>query len=187
MTRKYEYDTVDKEGKLVTIDMLTGLTVHHEHVPAKYYTYTVSWGEAICSAIRRGMTMKQIAEDPRLPSIEAIYNWRRTHPDFKEKLLDAKRDRAEYYRDLAIEIADTTETKEESITNRLKIDTYRWAAEKDDPASFGTNVKVDTHHSGAVGFYALRTGVPREVENILPQEEESVTLETDNIIDKETT
>ena len=160
------FDRLTPEGHLETIDMYTGEVVSSTaNVCSKRdYSYTVDWGDAICEAVRTGMTMKQINDDPRLPPVGIIYKWRDLHPDFKERLIAAKKDRGEYYRDRVIETAEDIEDKEGATIARVKMEAYKWAAEKDDPARYGANIKVDTKHSGQVGFFALRTGVPRSEE-----------------------
>jgi len=162
-TMEHVFTKLDEEGKLVVIDMYTGEVVRREgDVSVQQYCYTTLWGDAICEAIRRGHTFKDLSRDSTMPPLGVLYSWRRLHPDFNERLKAAYADRAEYYRDMAVETAELAETREEVNSARLKVETYKWAAAKDDPSRYAENVKVDTNLSGSVGFYALRTGVPHE-------------------------
>jgi len=173
MEEKHIYYKLDEKGVVRAIDMYTGdvVSLAGDDTITQRYNYSVQWGDVICEAVRSGKSIKQISEDPRFPPASIIYGWRSLHPDFKEKMQEARRDRAEYHRDCAVEIAEGTECKEEVNVNRLKIDTHKWAAAKDDPARYESNIKVEQHHTGQVGFFALRTGVPRT------EEEKKLTLE----------
>jgi len=177
---KHIYHKLDDDGNIRAIDMYTGEVVslaEHE-VLGRSYKYTLNWGDAICEAIRQGMTMKKIGDHPKYPPLSVIYTWRDRHPDFKERMKAAKQDRAEFHRDRALEIAEETESKEEAHVNRLKVDTHKWAASKDDPARYENNIKVEQHHTGQVGFFALRTGVPRsEGEKELTEGRDGLTIE----------
>lgn len=69
-----------------------------------------------------------------------ICRWKREQPEFKEALLQAKKDRAEYYHDEAVG------TAKKSGKPYLQVETYKWAAEKGDPQGFG----VEKGNQGAL-------------------------------------
>ena len=177
------FDRMNKHGDIETIDMYTGSVVASSaNTQTKQtYEYSIAWGDALCEAIRNGLTYKQINDHPKLPPMSVVYRWKELHPDFVARLKAARIDRAEYYRDMAVLTAEDTETKDEATVNRLKVDTYKWAAAKDDPAKFENNLKVDTKHSGQVGFFALRTGVPHnEGEKELTEGKDGLIIEENN-------
>ena len=179
--KEHTFPRINEAGELELVDMYTGTVLENSVACRKVsYVYSIEWGDAICNAIRLGMTMKEIEDNPELPPSAVVYHWKKLHPDFAEKLVEAKRMRAEYYRDMVIETAEGTSDKDQAVVNRLKIEAYKWAASKDSPAEFGENIKVDNTHSGQVGFYALRTGVPHADEIELTETPDTDKLEIDN-------
>lgn len=124
--------------KMDTIDLNTGIVTSGTESPVKYSgtSYSHSIGDLICEKVRTGTTISAIARDPQMPSLSAIYAWMSTNVEFKRRINDARKARAEHYHDLALDIALSTDNKDEVPVNRLKIDTLKWAAEKNDPERF---------------------------------------------------
>lgn len=146
--------------------MLTGEVVatSEELIRPVPYRYSIAVSEVICQRIREGMTLKKISSLEGMPDLHTLYAWRATFPDFKHKLDCAREDRADYYFDKVIDIAEETENvvdKDDVPSLKLSVDTYKWAAEKGAPKRYGAKVEVENKHSGKIGFYVLNTGIQR--------------------------
>ena len=96
----------------------------------------------------------------------SVYNrWCREHKEFSDRIIQAKKDRAEKLHDEIFEIADT------SGDARVRIDARKWAAEKHAPEVYGQKTKISGDAQAPLTFTIL-TGVPeRESIDVTPQTE----------------
>lgn len=163
------------------IDPNTGLMVSQESSLSKQfkdYVYTPERGMMICEAIRSGMTIMQMNQDSRFPPSSAIYYWMSKHKEFSLRYEQAFRQRGDHFHDKAIDIALSTESKDEATVNKLKVDTLKWAAERADPERFGQK-KVDISINQP-SVIVLNTGIDREgaptIEELLSKKE-PITIE----------
>jgi hypothetical protein len=142
-SHKYKEVTLPS-GRVVRVDqgVDTSLLVH----VAKEYNPTVV--EIICQKITEGGSLTRVCQEPGMPSYQTICRWRRIHPEVDEMLGRARRDRAEYLRDKALETAEYAD-EEEVNSAKLRVETYKWAAGKDAPDRFeskgpSTNIVAPT-------------------------------------------
>lgn len=171
------------------IDPATGLMISEERSMDKIfkdYVYTPQAGMIICEAIRSGMTLAQMANNPKFPSTAAIYYWKSKYKDFSIRFENAFRERGDYFHDKAIEIALDTSTKDEATINKLKVDTLKWAAERADPEKYGTKkAEISVHQPSVI---VLNTGIDREgaptIEELLSKKE-PITIEAEVISSKD--
>lgn len=100
-------------------------------------------------------------------------------PEFDQMFRWAKRVRAELLRDEALETALSANGESERMVAGIKlaVETLKWAAEKDDPETFGNRTKID----GTLGVMQLivDTGIRREPTNITPPQPEKPLLPPD--------
>lgn len=133
----------------------------------KYSTVIV---DIICSRIAEGESLTKICKDPALPTFATISRWRRANDEFDQAIRHAYEDRAHYYHDKAIETAESTADKEEAAINRLKIDTYKWTAERSNRKQFATKDDKKEVQQAATVTYIL-TGVPQpaDMKDVTPE------------------
>ena len=119
--------------------------------------YSVDIGLKITALIREGKTLKQIASLPDMPALHLIYHWRANHPDFDMAMKKAKADRAEVFRDKAVEILENTNEEEDLKLAKFKFDGYTKLAAQDNPAEFGQKREDG---GDAPTQIIIQTGVP---------------------------
>lgn len=151
---------VEAEVRGQTIMVQAGLS-HDKIKLSETYLYSETLGDVIAQKMLEGHTLTDIAKMPNFPSHYTMARWRRHHPDFDEKIRFARKYRAELLRDEALSMSKRAENfhKDAVPGAKLRIETLKWAAEKDDPETYGTRVKVD----GQVGLVQLvvETGIRR--------------------------
>ena len=102
----------------------------------------------ICDRLRAGEPLTRICRDPGMPSYPTISRWREVDAPLALALREARRASAEALADMAIEVAEAA-TPETAAADRVRVDTYRWAASKYRPDVYGDRT---THaHTGADG------------------------------------
>jgi len=166
----------NEDGKLETICLDTGEVLdvvgERDLVSFKFNLETAS---LMCQHIREGRTLKSIGDDVEFPSLQVIHYWRRTNATFDAELKLARKDRAEYYHDKVLDIANTITDKEDIPVARFQTDQYKWAAEKGDPASYGN--KIEHSGSNIAPTYVVVTGVPKRKADV---ETEAKEVENEN-------
>lgn len=135
----YEYD---ENKKLVEVDCVTGEIVAREVQKEQPWKYTLPVSKRICDHLRAGKTLTAIAKMSGMPSIGAIYHWRRAFPDFEEQVKLAREYSAEHAHDRIIDIMNETESKEDVHVNEFKVRTLKWLAEKNDPDKYGNKTTI---------------------------------------------
>lgn len=153
------YET-DKNGVVLGYDLVTGELVHRSdnNLP-KRVPYNLEAARAILQLVREGNTIAAIGRMGQYPSASVIFTWLSKHPDFKEAMEQARVDRAEVFHDKALEVAEGVLDKEDVPAARLKIDTYKWAAEKGDKTRYGTSkIDIDVNQRDIV---VIDTGIDR--------------------------
>lgn len=142
---------VNKEtGVVEKQDLETG----EVYTPEQFYNYSnrsnlerkkynLEDAAKICAFVRDGYPLAAI---PKLVGIEpdTMYFWRRSHPDFKEALKEARLIAAEAFANKAVQAAeDAANVGKDGIPAcKLQVDTYKWMAEKMDPEVYGNRTKV---------------------------------------------
>lgn len=105
--------------------------------------YTVDLGKRICDQVAQGKSLRAISAQSEMPSYNALLRWSKEHPELSKMLRAVREARARHFEDAAIEAAEAAEGKD---ADRLKVDTYKWAAEVNDPVTYGKKLA----HSGEV-------------------------------------
>jgi hypothetical protein len=165
---KNEYSTAivknKTTGQLETICLDTGEVLNTGINPKDMSKYKFNMDTAllVCQKIREGATLKQIGDDPALPNLTVIHYWRRSNLSFNEEIKLARKERAEYYHDKVLEIAEETVDRDEVTVAKFKTDQYRWAAEKGDPSSYGN--KIEHSGSNTAPSIVIVTGIKRELD-----------------------
>ena len=162
-TREYELISLES-GEVVSSGGLRG--------SIERYVFHADIAVWICQEVRMGKTLTEIGEDKRFPPYEVISHWRRMHPLFDDQLKLARRDRAEGYHDKIIDMADRLNetggimSKEEIAAKKISMDAYKWAAEKNDPDSFGKKQEI-RHENTAPTTIVVNTGIVRNKPDVI--------------------
>lgn len=163
MEKKFTMTLLNKEtGQLETRDIRTGEIVATNGVLESSFIYSVEIGEAICNLVREGYTYQKISQTQGMPPLHMIYNWRNHHPDFAKKLSEARRDRANYFHDQAVQVIEDSATldKDEVAREKFRFDGFLKLAERGNPEEYGAK----TGNSGSTGptTIVINTGVNRQ-------------------------
>lgn len=183
------YITKDKHGKLQVICLDTGEVLNSDLVLPQAYKFDYNVAQLICQEIREGKTLKALGADPKFPSLSVIHHWQRANPSFAAEVKMARQDRADYYHDRVMDIADSvdeTTTRDEVTALKFKTDQYKWAAEKGNPSSYGNKTEVSGTIENKVSMIVLNTGIRRrpDVEVEYERREDSDTQEQQIDLDK---
>jgi len=132
--------------------------------------YSNTMADVICQRIAEGDSITKVCKDPKMPGYATLSRWRKAHKDFGELFEQALQDRAHMYHDKVIEAAEATDTKDDAAVQKVKVDAYKWAAEKGNPDRFGSRTKISGDKGGPLAF-TIVTGVPQpEEKDVTPQE-----------------
>lgn len=144
---------------LETYNAITGELVYKNGQLLKDHAlaYTIEESQRIVALVREGKTIKEIASLPDFPSLHLIYSWKNRHPDFAQALAKAKADRAEYFRDKAVEILEEHIEEEDLKVAKFKFDGYTKLASQDNPAEYGQKREEG---GNAPTQIIIQTGVP---------------------------
>jgi folate-binding Fe-S cluster repair protein YgfZ len=171
-----------KTGELETVCLDTGEVVRSLQInDLDKYKFNFDTALLVCQKIREGATLKDIHEDPTLPSLTVIHYWRRTNPTFDEEIKLSRKERAEYYHDRVLEIADEVVDRDDVAVAKFKADQYRWAAEKGDPSSYGN--KVEHTGSNTAPSIVVVTGIERKPDVLVEASSKDLQLNTKEGID----
>lgn len=155
--RDVEYVEAEIEGQMVRVQ--TG--VHYREVDFKRrYALSDALADVICQKVMEGTAFTDIPLIPGMPSIGALRRWQKNSPEFAERIKEARRYRAEKMRDTAVNLGKDSvgRDKDEIPGRKLAIDSLKWAAEKDDPATYGSKIEVA---GNVVVEMRLETGIRR--------------------------
>lgn len=97
-------------------------------------TYSPLVVDLLCSRMvesNKGIT--QICKDPDMPSYSALCAWRRSYPWIDDRINVARMDRAERYRDEAVQKADEAVDAKDVPVKALQVEIRKWAAGVDSP------------------------------------------------------
>lgn len=131
-----------------------------DDLPQLIWPYSQVTVDLILQKIREGMTVIAIGKTEGFPPHGIIFKWKAEHPEFKAAYILAKKDRADYHAELAIEEAQfAKESKVQS--DRLRVETYKWAAEVGDRDTFGKSTKIVGDPNQPIGFI-IDTGIRRD-------------------------
>jgi hypothetical protein len=119
-------------------------------------------GDIIVQKIIEGVPISEIPKHDGMPSLYTMARWRRESKEFDTDIRFARQMRAERLRDEALAEAALAsgEVSEYVAGRKLKVESLKWAAEKDSPGEYGNKVEV----SGKIGHVhmVIETGIRRQ-------------------------
>jgi hypothetical protein len=156
-----EYRRVrDAKGK--TRFVMEGADIETEIKAAnEKWHYSPALGARIALEYMEGKSVATIAKEIGYPA-KTVYGWMRSRADFREQMKGARESRGFAFEEKALQAADETtgESSEEVAAMRLKVDTYKWAAEVNNRETFGRQVKSVGEAGPAI--IIIQTGISRE-------------------------
>lgn len=179
---KDSFARINKEGEIEVVCERTGLILAKreslkDHLKKLKTPFNETMADIIVNRIIEGETITAICRDPLMPTFSTIARWRRNNEEFNELLKFAYEERAHYHHDRALELAEETATKDEVSVNKLKIETYKWTAERANQKHFAT--KQVSESGTTITNQIIVTGVPQpdtveEAVDITPQKREAL-------------
>ena len=137
--------------------------------------------DAVCLLVQQGLTFKDVAERLPIRDTTVIFRWRRQYPDFREKLDHARKDAADNFIDKIQTIADAKEIPKEEVPGaRLKVDSYKWLAEKANPQKYSPKSVIAADEDNPLQI-VIDTGIKRDE----PVEADYTSINDKTIIDTE--
>lgn len=174
------YTYRNAEGLIETIDIATGKILGKRKFKSlKGYQYSSDFADLVCQLVREGMTLTKVCKMKGFPSYNTVCYWKGRHQEFKEMLVQAKKDRAEVYHDKMIDIAqEATEGKidKDSVSAmRLASECFEKAAASGDSAQYGRAkdqaVRQEIHVMISTG---IDTAIVRDVSSQQIEEKKKV-------------
>lgn len=122
--------------------------------------FTQELADKICEQLAIGYSMRTVAKDPELPSIETIFKWMRTNEIFLKQYTRAKQEAADAMAEELLDISDdgTNDFMEDDYNkgrtpgytvngeniqrSKLRVDTRKWLMAKMKPRTYGDKLDV---------------------------------------------
>lgn len=129
--------------------------------PRARFRFTIEIGAAIVALYRQGHTIATIGGMKGFPKAKIIYDWMEHRSDFRTQMKAARELRGLYFEEKALEAAESArgESSEEVAAQRLKAETYKWASEVNDPATYGRKTAIAVN---GPAVFLIDTGIQRE-------------------------
>jgi hypothetical protein len=113
--------------------------------------YCEEVADEICRRRHGGETMVSICEDETMPALCSIWEWERKHPEFKQRLDEAKRESSHYIADDCMRIADDLTI--DPLHKRIMVDTRLRLIKCWNRQAYGDNVQVSGDQNNPVRFF----------------------------------
>jgi hypothetical protein len=102
----------------------------------KSVKYTIEVAHTVLDRVAGGQGWSEICRSPGMPSLSALYSWKRRHPAFAEAHEMAKDMAADTAADEALRVARET-TPATASASRVQIGALQWMAAKAAPQRYG--------------------------------------------------
>ena len=139
--------------------------VEGEHIPTLEMTKAVPFSYELLGLVAErildGVPITKICRKPDMPSYAQLCAWKRSVPGVADILDRARLDRAEALRDEALAAAEDAD-EDNVASQRLKVDTYKWAAGVED-RRYTASTKVEATVSVPTQI-VVQTGIDRGVD-----------------------
>lgn len=121
--------------------------------PTKYSEELVA---KLCANLAKGRSLAKICKESWAPTVETVFQWIHSKPEFSERYARAKEESADYLADEIVEIADQdpgelfTGGKDSAAVNhqRLRVDARKWVAAKLKPKKYGERIQQEIELKG---------------------------------------
>lgn len=130
------------------------------HSGKQQWVYQPALVDELCAEIVNGGSLTMLCDGVRFPPYAQFCRWRRNHPEISQQLEEARRDRAESMRDLALVRAMEAQGKNDTPAKQLQVETLKWLSGVDDP-KYKQNAKVDVALTAPTQII-VNTGIDRK-------------------------
>lgn len=125
--------------------------------------YTQELADKICEQLAVGYSLRTVSKDAELPSVETIFKWLRTNPEFLEQYARAKQEAADAMAEDILDISDdaTNDWMEDNYDkgktpgyalngeniqrSKLRVDTRKFLMAKMKPKIYGDKIDMTTN------------------------------------------
>lgn len=132
--------------------------------PKSEYDFNPDTAIKIVKMVSGGMTFSEIGKLEGFPNYNIIQKWEARRPEFKLELNLARKLRAEVFHDKALNTAEKSDHKTVQ-SDRLRVDTYKWASQVNDPERFSPSMKVKGDPDAPLKI-VVETGIRRDEDAI---------------------
>lgn len=159
-----------------------------EGLKPRSLAYSDVIADLIIQKVVEGMTLTKVCALEGFPSYSVVARWKSQYPDFREKLAEARRDRADHFHDKIIDTVDEPKYREDKKTvvdkntgeettviekvkvplstediqtRKMQVEAYKWAASVGNPDAYGTRTKLVGDANSPIGF-VVDTGIRRQ-------------------------
>jgi hypothetical protein len=109
----------------------------------KIHEYTDKVARRICERIACGETLKDICDDPDMPTTTSVRRWAVNDVEgFAERYMRARRLQADWYADEIVSLADNA-SREDVQKARLQVDSRKWVASTLLPRIYGPSQRTE--------------------------------------------
>ncbi len=142
------------------------LLAGNKNAPSVPYSDMIA--EAVCDKYQEGLSIRAISNLPGMPPYNTIFKWMRTYPIFGSRMREARNMRAFHFENKALEEAEGLKdvTSEQIQAAKVKIDTFKWAAEVNNREVFGKSTKI-TGDANAPLSIVVDTGIHRDEDEVI--------------------
>lgn len=148
----------------------------------KHWNYTPAIADHIVQLISEGRTLSEISKMQGMPSSSVIAKWQKESEDFKSRVVEARKVRAERFHDAVVEASSITPhlDKDSIPAAKLHFEQLKWLSMVGDPTRYGNKTTIGGDSNAPVTFL-VKTGIVRspEQEALLENPREA----PDNVID----
>lgn len=134
----------------------------HGYIRKPSMRFSQAYADVICGMLEEGETITAICNKQGMPSIGSFNKWRAENPNFKERVLLARRCRAELFTDQIIDgIGEVNNTPAEVADSKLKFEKLKHLAAVNDPDTYGNKVQHGGDKNNPI-IIKVDTGIRRE-------------------------
>ncbi len=114
--------------------------------------YSIEIASKICAQLARGISLRKVCLEDKMPSLETVYNWMAKYPEFVEQYARAKEASAEAHNEMILDLGDEAIELSQSVDPKasgavvqavkLKADNLKWTMSKMKPKKYGDKVDL---------------------------------------------
>lgn len=155
----------DASESMVALPALSGTKEIRPEKTRVFYTEDLA--ERISELYMDGMSLRKIADETGMPALTTIRGWIRDNARFREIMKSSRIARGLELEDDARDAVMAADEDNVSA-QRLKFDYFKWAAEMNDPATYGKKATISGDPDRPLTFI-IRTGVPDPLPHQIPK------------------
>ncbi len=156
-------------GVILNQEDLYGMTVEDKRirlpngvVREPTWKFSEAYADVIVDQVMQGRTLSEITNMQGMPSYATIVKWKSEVPQFKERLSEARRSRAELFHDRVVDSLNESapETPAEAQHAKLEFEKLKYLAEKNNPEEFGAKQTISGDKGNPIRI-VVDTGIKR--------------------------